>query len=124
MSFDIDDDNSDDYELPPYGQFAKPAEAPDDFKVVMGRPVVPNEMEIAIGVKTGIDLSDPYDDSIKKNCKKCLREVWIGPRQQEAMSQDELMVPMCPTCAVGTMQELGFSMNEVHNLGSVHPRGN
>lgn len=145
MSYDIDDDNSDDYALPPGFQGLKdePADAhncphgrrvwfgnecgvceggEELVAVVMGRPVVPNELEIEIGKKMGIDFSDPYDGSVKKACKMCLREVWIGPMQQAKMDELGEGIIMCPEHAVQTMHDVG--QHDVINLGHQHERGN
>ena len=118
MYFD-DDDNSDDYDLPPFN----PVMDENTFRAIMGRPVVPNEMELAIGVKVGMDFSDPYDGSIKGNCKDCDREVWIGPRQQEMINATPCSV-FCPTCSVEQLHKAGGTLDDVHSLGHVHERGN
>lgn len=119
MSYDSDD-NSDDYDVPPFDPTGMDEST---WRIVMGRPVEPNAMELAIGVQEGLDFSDPYDGSIKKPCKQCMRECWIGPRQQEMMNATECIV-MCPSCSVENMHKMGINMDNVHSLGNTHPRGN
>jgi hypothetical protein len=124
-SFDIDDDNSDDYAVPPgFNLKAEPEDAHDPITIVMGRPVEPNAVEIAVGKQVGVDFSDPYDGSEKMRCKQCMREIWIGPNQKAKMEEIEGAVVMCPEHAVRAMHDLGGTMEDVQNLGNVHPRGN
>jgi hypothetical protein len=123
----FDDDNSDDWPMPP--GFTKEGdeivkEEQFDIAIVMGRPVTPNEVETEIGKKLGIDFSDPYDGSEKMKCKRCLREVWVGPMQREKMSEVAGCIVMCPEHAVQTMHEAGGSMEDVQSLGHEHERGN
>jgi len=126
MSLYDDDDNADEYTLPP--GFGKTDDGQlveeETIAIVMGRPVVPNEIEIAIGAKMGIDFSDPYDGSEKMTCKRCLREVWVGPNQRQKMSEVDGCIVMCPEHAVMSMHEVGGSMDDVVNLGHEHERGN
>lgn len=147
MRFD-DEDNSDNYDVPPGFELkAEPEDAhtcphgrrswignecglcelsDDDGEplgIVMGRPVEPNEVEKIIAEKVGVDFSDPYDDSVKMTCKRCLREVWVGPKQQEQMTKTDCVV-MCPLHAVEAMHDLGMDMKNVVSLGHEHERGN
>lgn len=126
MSYDLDDDNSDDYPLPPgfRGQGDEIEREEFDIAIVMGRPVVPNALELEIASKIGIDFSDPYDGSEKHTCKRCMREVWIGPSQREKMSEVAGCIIMCPEHAVMSLHEVGGSLEDVVSLGHVHERGN
>lgn len=150
MRFD-DEDNSDNYQVPegfalkqepedahtcPHGRRAwkgnectlcdldsEVGEDGETVGIVMGRPVDPNQIEILISNKMGIDFSDPYDDSVKMTCKRCMREVWIGPMQREKMAEIPSIV-MCPQHAVESMHELGMTEKDVVALGHEHERGN
>lgn len=124
MSYFDDDDNTDDWPMPPGFDGKDTDDDTPDIAIVMGRPVVPNEIELAIGQKMGIDFSDPYDGSEKMTCKRCLREVWIGPNQREKMSEVSGCIVMCPEDAVKSMHEVGGTMDDVVNLGHEHERGN
>lgn len=123
MSLYDDDDNADEYSLPPGFNGTDTDDTPD-IAIVMGRPVVPNEIELAIGQKMGIDFSDPYDGSEKMTCKRCLREVWVGPMQREKMSEVPGCIVMCPEDAVKSMHEVGGSLDDVVSLEHEHERGN
>lgn len=125
MSYFDDDDNADDWPMPP--GFEKEGDEivqVEQIAVVMGRPVVPNDLERSIGEKMGLDFSDPYDGSEKMTCKMCLREVWVGPMQRQKMSEVDGCIVMCPEHAVQTMHEVGGTMDDVVNLGHEHERGN
>ena len=70
-----------------------------------------------------VAVTEDDDGSIKGACKQCMREVWIGPRQQEMINAAPCIV-MCPTCSVENMEKMGINMDNVHSLGNTHERGN
>lgn len=95
--------------------------------IMMGRPVIPTEEEAEAGRRAGIDISDPYDNSVMEPCTGCVRDVWIGPLQQKQRRDlNGHVTVFCPTCAVNyvaTHADTSEPMNIV-NLGNEHPRGN
>lgn len=93
------------------------------------RPVIPNAAERAVEIEMGKSIATPYDDSIKMICEGgCLREVWVGPKQQATIAEfgkDQFLVA-CMPCAVEQMAKIGDATGEqvrvgVTNLGGIHP---
>lgn len=93
------------------------------------RPVVPNKAERAVELELGKSIANPYDDSIKMICEGgCLREVWVGPRQQATIAEygKEKFLVACMPCAVEQMAKMHEVTGEqvqvsVTSLGSTHP---
>ena len=91
------------------------------------RSVEPTETEKQVALQVGMDLTTPYPGSIKDVCVRCEREVWVGPRQQDAMraaAGAAQTVVSCFTCSVLIADELREEPSErvgVVDLGNVHP---
>lgn len=93
------------------------------------RPVIPNAAEREAERAIGKSIANPYDDSIKMLCEGgCLREVWVGPRQQAMIAEHgkQRFLVACMPCAVAQMAKMQEATDEpievgVHNLGNQHP---
>lgn len=104
---------------------------PDQVDVaIMGcRPVIPNAVEREVELEIGKSIATPYDDSIKMICEGgCLREVWVGPRQQATIAEygKERFLVACLPCAVAQAASMAEKHPEefqlgVANLGNTHP---
>lgn len=94
-----------------------------DATFMLGRPVVLNEFEEISARNAGVDLSVPYDNSVKMSCQgMCDREVWLGPLQQHKRRElgAENVEVLCPTCLTYLMEQVGAEVS-VQNLGNTHP---
>lgn len=106
-----------------------PGEALESVEVaIMGcRPVIPNAAEREAEQVIGQSIANPYDDSVKMLCEGgCLREVWVGPRQQAMIAEHgkERFLIACLPCAVAQakkMNEEGPITVGTYNLGNIHP---
>lgn len=107
-----------------------PGEALDGAAVaIMGcRPVIPNAVEREAEQAIGKSIANPYDDSIKMLCEGgCLREVWVGPRQQAMLTEHgkERFLIACLPCAVAQANKMNEEQGPItigtYNLGNTHP---
>jgi hypothetical protein len=100
-----------------------------DVAIMGCRPVIPNAAEREAERAMGKSIANPYDDSVKMLCEGgCLREVWVGPRQQAMIAEHgkERFLIACMPCAVAQMAEeqkrLGRPIEVgTYNLGNIHP---
>lgn len=93
-----------------------------DFTIIACRPVEldPNDpFEAQI-----LDMTFVYDGSVKARCRRCNREVWVGPRQQEALASDPSIPIGCFLCAATPEGNLAARLGllDVHDLGNPQER--
>jgi len=88
--------------------------------IIMARPVNLTDMDRAVSRQIGFDLSNPYPGSIQKSCVDCGVAVWVGPRQQAALTLRDDFLICCPTHAALRAAEADGGY-DVHDLGNKHP---
>jgi hypothetical protein len=100
-----------------------------DVAIMGCRPVIPNAAERQVELEIGKSIANPYHDSIKMICEGgCLREIWVGPRQQATLAEhgkDRFLIA-CMPCAVAQMAEMHKMTGEqiqvgTFSLGNIHP---